>query len=207
MARLLVIILLAVNLLFFGWSRWIGDSRAQLVAATPSPATRPTQATPVPCASLGPFVDATAALQAREKLASGGLNARQRDVTETQHDGWWVHVDNADADSQQRTLDALRRAGISDASVMPDSPEFRVSVGIFSSAERAGDRAARVRGLRLDAAVSERLRDQSVMWLDMPGVAPETLRDGRLAGAGLELGNLRVESCPGAHLSKGAPRI
>ena len=70
---------------------------------------------------------------------------------------------------------------------MPDDPESQVSVGIFSEEDRAEDRAARVQRLRLDAVVSERSRELPVIWFDMPGVARETLADGRLAQTGMQL--------------------
>jgi hypothetical protein len=71
-----------------------------------------------------------------------------------------------------------------------------VSVGIFSDEARAEDRAARVQRLKLDAVVTERMKDQSVYWLDVPGVAAQTLADGRLATLGVLTEGLRVETCP-----------
>jgi hypothetical protein len=83
-----------------------------------------------------------------------------------------------------------------DAFAMPDDPEFKVSVGIFSEEDRAEDRASRVQRLRLDAVVRERTSQQTVTWLDIPGVARETLADGRLAQTGMQLERLRIEACP-----------
>jgi len=112
-------------------------------------------------------------MQAQQKLEAAGWGVLRRQTSETTHEGWWVYVLNADAGSQARTLNAIRRAGISDAFAMPDDPEFRVSVGIFSEEDRAEDRAARVQKLKLDALVSERSRELAVFWFDVPGVARE----------------------------------
>jgi hypothetical protein len=40
------------------------------------------------------------------------------------------------------------------------------------------------------------MRDATVTWLDIPGVAPATLGDGRLASAGIDLGDMKPVACP-----------
>jgi hypothetical protein len=196
MIRNLVLALLALNLLYLVWAQWIDrdDPPVAARALPPNPATAP--ATPSPCASVGPFSEPMPALQAMERLQASGLAVESREASEPLHDGWWVHVDHADQDQQSRTYDALRRAGIREAFALPDDPQFRVSAGVFSTEGEAEDRAAQVQRLRLDAVVSERLRDQSAVWLDVRGIAREALRDGRLAAAGIALDGLRIESCP-----------
>ncbi|MEO6185031.1 MAG: hypothetical protein ABIP38_14655 [Steroidobacteraceae bacterium] len=202
MIRIVVLALLAINLLYFGWSRWVGGHGAELTAVAanlpPRPAKPAPPAAPPPCATVGPFSDEMQALQAQQKLEAAGWGVVRRQTSENTHEGWWVYVPNTDVGRQARTLNAIRRAGISDAFAMPDDPEFRVSVGIFSEEDRAEDRAARVQQLKLDATVSERSHEQHVFWFDVPGVARETLGDGRLAAAGIVLDKLRVEACPAA---------
>jgi len=202
MSRILVLMLVAANLLYFGWAHWVDTGNARLTAVAASP--RKTPATPVapkpagppPCATLGPFADELTALQAQQKLEAAGWGLLRRDVTEALPDGWWVFVANSDASQQARTLNAIRRAGINDAFAMPDDPEHRVSVGIFGAEDRAEDRAARIQRLQLDAQVTERKREQLMIWFDVPGVARETLSDGRLVTTGIALDALRVETCP-----------
>ena len=203
MIRIVVLALLAINLLYFGWSHWVGGSGAQLKAVATDPAkVRPAvpalPAAPPPCATVGPFSDELLAMQAQKKLEAAGWGVLRRQTSETSHEGWWVYVLNNDFGQQARTLNAIRRSGISDAFAMPDDPQFRVSVGIFNDENRAEDRAALVQRLKLDAMVSERSREQHVFWFDVPGVARETLSDGRLAAAGIVLDKLRVETCPPA---------
>jgi hypothetical protein len=211
MIRIVVLALLAINLLYFGWSHWVGGRGTELkaVAADPlkvRPAARPAPPPVVPpCATLGPFSDELLAVQAQQKLEAAGWGVVRRQTSETTHEGWWVYVLNADVGAQARTLDAIRRAGISDAFAMPDDPEFRVSVGIFNEEDRAEDRAAHVQRLKLDAMVKERTRELPVIWFDVPGVARETLGDGRLATAGIVLDKLRVEVCPPAAAVAPAP--
>ncbi len=213
MMRIAVFVLIAANLLYLGWSRWVGDDETRLtaVAATgTAPRAAPAQpaaAPPPPCASLGPFIDDALAQQAQQKLEAAGWGVLRRTVNEESRQGWWVHVPNADAARQVRTLNAIRRAGINDAFAMPDDPEFTVSVGVFSEEARAEDRAAQVQRLKLDALVSERRQSHSAVWFDVPGVARETLSDGRLAATGIALDMLRVEACPAPVDAAPAPAV
>jgi hypothetical protein len=211
MVRLLVVVLVAANLLYFGWSHWAAKPGPELtaVAVAPqaaTPSTRPTPAPP-PCATLGPFADELAAAQAEKLLAKSGWHPQRRGASEEINDGWWVYVRNASAAAQARTLDAIRRSGLRDAFAMTDDTEFRVSVGLFSEEPRAQDRAARVQKLKLDAEVKERHKQQPVTWFDLPGVAREALMAAHLDGAGLPLDVLRIEACPASDSAANAAAI
>lgn len=205
MMRIVVLVLVAANLLFLVWSRTSGDDAARLTevaadaAAAPPPATvAATPAGPPPCATIGPFNDELLADQARQQLESAGWGLVRRASIEESGDGWWVYVATDDAQAQSRALNAIRNAGMRDAFAMPDDAEHRVSVGIFSVESRAEDRAAQVQRLRFEARVLERRKQVPVIWFDVPGVARETLSDGRLVDTGLPLDRLRVEQCPAA---------
>lgn len=199
MARLLALILIIGNVLFFAWAHWIDGARAELTSVPmtprkPRPAAPPP---PPPCATLGPFADELKADQAQRALEGGGWGILRRSSSTQANDGYWVHIDNLQSAAEQaRVVRAIRRANISDAFAMPDDPQFRVSVGIFSDENRAEDRAARVQRLKLDAVVSERTKDVAVFWLDVPGVAPQTLADGRLTTLGVATAGLQIERCP-----------
>jgi hypothetical protein len=201
MMRIIVLVLAAANLLYFGWSQWVGRDRSALTAvapgaAKPKPVAPRTPPAPPPCATVGPFNTELQVLQAQQLMESGGWGVLRREITEQSREGWWVFVRNTNSNQQARTLNRIRGAGLQDAFAMPDDAEFRVSVGIFSEESRAEDRAQRVQRLRLDAIVNERMRDTSRYWLDVPGIAAQTLRDGRLAATGLAVSSLRIEDCP-----------
>jgi hypothetical protein len=203
MIRIVVLVLAAANLLYFGWAHWVdrADPGLTAVAASepkPQAAAAPATPAPAPCATIGPFTTELEALAAEQKLMAAGWGLARREVTEQQREGYWVYVDTSDSNAQARTLNAIRASGIKDAFAMPDDRNFRVSVGVFQDENRAEDRASRVQKLKLDAVVRERMRDQQVIWIDVPGVARETLSDGRLASTGLPLDRLRVETCPEA---------
>jgi hypothetical protein len=197
MLRIVIFVLIAANLLFFGWSHWAHQEKPVLTAvATASAGKSKAPAAPPPCATVGPFQDELLAEQAEKQLTRAGWRSQRRASSEDVNDGWWVYVPNRDAAGQERTLRAIRGAGLRDAFSMADSEDFSVSVGLFSDEQRAKDRAARIQKLRLDAVVKERRKQLITVWFDMPGVARETLGDGRLADTGLSLDVLRIEACP-----------
>jgi hypothetical protein len=199
MLRIVVIVLLAANLLYFGWSHWVDSGQPELTAVAPRPAGAAKQTEPPPpppCSTLGPFHDEALATTARQQLEQLGWGLLRREYSEQVSDGWWVYVPTRSAAVQARTLAAIRRSGLRDAVAMRDDAEFRVSVAVLSDEERAEELAARVQRLRLDALVSERRKLQPVIWFDLPGVAREILSDGRLAATGLPLDQLRIEACP-----------
>jgi hypothetical protein len=200
MMRIVVLVLVAANVLYFGWAHWVDHSDPGLTAVTATPRRLPAAAppAPAPCATIGPFSTEIEALAAEQKLTAAGWGLARREVTEQQREGYWVYVDTPSSNAQARTLNAIRASGITDAFAMPDDPQFRVSVGVFQDENRAEDRASRVQKLKLDAVVRERMRDQQMIWIDVPGVARETLSDGRLAATGVALDRLRVEACPPA---------
>jgi cell division septation protein DedD len=201
MIRIVVLGLVLANLLFFGWSHWVGKNRAQLqavaaVAHKPAPAPAPPPPPP-PCATVGPFTNELATMTAQKHLEAAGWGVSRRDATRQVKDGYWVYIGNLkDRADQADVLDTLRRANIRDAFAMPSDSQYRVSVGIFSEQAGAEDRAKRVRALKLDAQVTERQRDNTSIWLDVPGVAAAALSDGRLAAANVDLTGLRIETCP-----------
>ena len=211
MSRLIVIVLIAANLLYFGWSYWAAPDKPVLTAVAGATSKKKPDApsAPPPCATLGPFHDELMAEQGEKQLLKAGWQLQKRSISEDINDGWWVYVPNASVADQVRTLSTLRRAGMRDSFSLADDPDFRVSVGLFSEEARAEDRAAQAQRLRLDATVKERRKQQLAIWFDMPGVARETLSDGRLNATGLPLDVLRIESCPQAAPTQApaAPKI
>ncbi len=198
MIRLVVLGLAVANLLYFGWSTLVGSRQPQLLAVTPAPRSAPLPPPPPPpCATLGPFLNEAAMQPAKNALETAGWGVLPRNQRQQVADGYWVTVDDlGNAATQTRVLNTIRRAGINDAFAMPEDPGFRVSVGIFTDRARAETRATRVRQLRLEAQVNDRMREVDAIWLDVPGVPPATLQDGRLAAAGLDLDTLTLQTCP-----------
>lgn len=201
MIRNVVLALILANLLYFGWSHWVGGNRAALQpvasnAPKPAPVSAPPPPPP-PCATVGPYTDELATMRAQKQLEAAGWGVIRRDATRQVNDGYWVYISDLKSSAgQEDVLRKLRRANIRDAFAMPNDAEYRVSVGIFSEQSGAEDRAKRVRGLNLAAQIADRQRDETAIWLDVPGVAAAALSDGRVATAGVDLAGVRIETCP-----------
>ena len=92
----------------------------------------------------------------------------------------------------------IQNAGLRDAFAMPDDPDFRVSVGLFTDESRAEARATAVRQLRLQPVVAPRTRQETTFWLELPGTAREAVDLAHLAAEGVDTSAFRVESCEDA---------
>src|SRR5687768_7553517 len=101
MLRIVLMVLVAANLLYFGWAYTVGADKPRLTAATaassPSGAAKPAQRPaappgPPPCATLGPFLDAALADTAEAELKDADLGPVRRNATEQVAEGWWVYV-------------------------------------------------------------------------------------------------------------------
>lgn len=203
MIRILVLVLLAANLLYLGWSRWVSDEKPRLVApetGAAQPAAGTSRASTAAasasgCTTIGPVRDETRALEIEQLLVDQQLAPARRIVTEQVREGWWVYVANRDAAAQARSMRAIQGAGIRDAFAMPDDPEFRVSVGLFTDEARANTRAEAVRALRLEAVVNERMQEQPSVWFDLAAAA-QTLDLARFRAEGIDMQDLRIEDCP-----------
>jgi hypothetical protein len=214
MMRPLALLLLTANLLFFAWSRVAGENQPRLLAVAVMPrqaATAPAATTatsiattaattptpPAPCTTLGPIRDETRAGNLQRQLEGAGLVVQRRQIRQQVPDGFGVYVEGfASAAEQARALRSLRSAVAQDAFPMPDDPQFRIAVGIFTARERAEDRARRVRALKLDAQVVDRMREIAITWLDLPNTAPAALTDARLTKAGVRLNDIESAACP-----------
>ena len=203
MIRILVLVLLAANLLYLGWSRWVSDEKPRLVAPEAGAARQATGTAPAStpaasasaCTTIGPVRDETRALEIEQLLVDQQLAPARRIVTEQVHEGWWVYVANPDAAAQGRSVRAIQGAGIRDAFPMPDDPQFRVSAGLFTDEARANARAEAVRALRLEAVVNERMQEQPSVWFDL-ATGPGTVDLARFSAEGIDMQGLRIEECP-----------
>lgn len=188
--RILVLALVLVNALFFAWQYWIAGTRevatvdpyrgvpvlelapsAPVVpVADPEPVAVARASEPAPglCAELGPFKDRAAAEEGIQRLglADGGasLDDRLRERTV-----FWVYLEPFP--SRQAANSALKQmeaAGISDAFVVNDS-QYRnaVSLGLYSTDERAQRRLGQVREAGQRPRVQEQDRSTTAVWASL----------------------------------------
>lgn len=200
MIRVLVLVLIAANLLFWSWSQWIREDKPRLLAPSAAPAgasaaAQAQAAGPAPCTTLGPLADEVRAMEVEQLLRDMQLAPAPRSITGEVHDGWWVYLDNANAAAQARSLRLIVAADLRDAFALPDDPSFRVSVGIFREEAGARSRAEAVRALGLAPVVGERTRQETSLWFDLPGKGVEAVDMARLAAEGVDTQALQLRAC------------
>lgn len=120
------------------------------------------------CASIGPFDSAEQAAVAVERLAEIGINAKSRESGGQIRAGFWVYLPPfASRNAAIQTADELRARGVIDLFVVT-APEQRnaISLGLFSTPDRADQRAAEIGRLGYSPRVAERFREAVVYWLD-----------------------------------------
>lgn len=174
--RILLVVLVLVNLAFFGWTRWIDVPAEAVPARAPDAAVPLLQLDPgalaqVPtrCRTIGPFADAASANTAAGVLRGRGVQPHDRIAQGTAADGYWVYITdlNSSAD-QRRALTKLQDAGLHDAAVMTQADQAgRVSVGIFADQSHAVRRAEQVRVLGFKPVLELHQRDVDQHWLDV----------------------------------------
>lgn len=198
MWRLLVFVLAAANALFLAWALWVSPAPGGGVFVMP-PVVAPLPEPPPPprCVSVGPFADAAQASTVARRIADLQLQASLRQERLRQRDGYWVLVATTDAAEQRSTAARLRDAGVQDAYSMPGDPAFRISLGIFSTRERAEQRAQRARPLGLEAVVEEHFQELDVHWVDVPG-AGDRISAAQLESLGVSGSEVGAFDCPPA---------
>lgn len=203
--RALVLSLVFVNVLFFGWSQWIdppaggrGPAASMAALRLAPPLSKPPQAV-ARCASFGP-------LASRESLASVGtalrarsFNPRERATRVEAPDGYWVYIENLnDSQARARALKRLARAGVRDAAALPTNGQ--VSVGLFSEQSGAELRATAVRAAGLDPIVKPRLQMVDQYWFDVDTTSDVTLPTVTALTAGITVDSTAPawSACPDA---------
>jgi hypothetical protein len=121
------------------------------------------------CTSVGPFNDITRAARAAGLLTQRGFSLRQRAEEGDTIEGYWVFVGGMQSDDEVgRVVDRLARNGFTDAHIMNNySTTRRVSVGMFSTRERAEQRAAAVKNMGLQPEIGERKFPGTIYWVDV----------------------------------------
>lgn len=121
------------------------------------------------CTSVGPFNDITHAARAAGLLTQRGFKLEQRAEEGETIEGYWVFVGGLSSDQDvNEVVERLEKNGFTDAHVMKNfSTNRRISVGMFSTRERAERRAAAVKDMGLSPEVGERRFPGTVYWVDV----------------------------------------
>lgn len=135
---------------------------------------------PVParqCFSVGPFESVEQAELATRRLAELGIRAGMREAGGQIRAGFWVYLPPFGSRSAaMQAADELRGRGVQDLFVVTDPAQRNaISLGLFSTPDRADQRAAQIGRLGYSPRVAERFRDATVYWLDFAEPAGASL--------------------------------
>ena len=226
--RVLFLLLLLANLLFFYWARWVAPPPAvaghvvpgsrepggirlirELPTDTRSSATagssgQPIEAGPA-CVSIGPFAERLEAELAGARLSELGFSWTLREATDSVRVGQWLRVaGQATASDAANTVAALQDQGLVDTVVMNDADgDLVVSLGVFADPERAAEAAGKARSAGFRPIATDRYADARVHWLDVDREANAGLPslDDLASGGALEP-SLEMRACPAADESQ-----
>ncbi len=198
--RALVLSLVLLNVLFFGWAQWVdrpaagaGPSAtvASLRLAPPlSQAEAAKAKAAVHCASFGPLTNREAFAAVGTALRARSFSPRERSTRVEAPDGYWVYIDNLkDPQSQARALKRLARAGVRDAAALPTNGQ--VSVGLFSEQSGAELRATAVRTAGFEPIIKPRLQQADAYWYDV-----DSSNDVPLPAVGALMAGITVDTTP-----------
>lgn len=197
--RLLFLLLLAANLGFFAWTRFLAPpdpavdrqplaqqlephklrlvTERELAKAPAPPPAKPRPPAPEPvriaCLEWGSFspADATRAAQRLEPLALGARLAQYRGEETA---SWWVHMPpQGNRDAALRKAAELKKLGVEDYFILQDAGPQRwaLSLGVFSTedAAKAHLQALREKGVRT-AVIDRRETRVPKVWFQVRGV-------------------------------------
>jgi hypothetical protein len=190
--RVLFLLLLLANLLFFSWARWVAPPPAVAGHALPSSRepgeirlirelppddqsvrgsgeTPPQLAAGPACVSIGPFAERLQAELAGARLTELGFSWTLRESADSVRVGQWLRVaGQATASDAANTVAALREQGLEDSVVMNDADgDLVVSLGVFADPELAAEAARKARSAGFRPITTDRYADARVHWLDV----------------------------------------
>ena len=175
MKKLLVALLL-LNVVFFGYTRLIGAPPARIVADAGPAIPRLELASErknVPgrrCQSVGPFNDAAAARETGQWLAKAHHAIRERRLEADGPVSFRLLLTAPSLQQALRTAARLKAEGVTDVEVVPPEPgrtQAFVALGLYSDGAHVQARIASLKRNGVVPAVVEQQRRVSQWWLDV----------------------------------------
>jgi hypothetical protein len=150
------------------------------------------------CTSVGPFNDIAHAARAAGLLTQRGFQLKQRAEEGEAIEGYWVYVGGLQTDDEVgKVVERLDKSGFTDAHVMKNySTNRRISVGMFSTRERAEKRAAAVKAMGLEPEVGERKFPGTVYWVDVVLASTAQKPPAEYLFADIGHARVAVQPCP-----------
>ncbi|MGD2055234.1 MAG: hypothetical protein PVJ15_00395 [Gammaproteobacteria bacterium] len=195
--KYLLSMLVAINLLMYGWSSqlhplWAGtdktldhatipeDVRTILMLSEIDHATEMTTETPEPpqppamCHTLGPFGSQAAANEVLAGIAELGKEGTVHNSTEKVKTGYWVYLESMPAQEVEQIIQGLKQKGIDD---YHRNEHNELSLGIYSHREGAERRQQSIAGLGYTPQVKPLYRNEVRYWIDVRETGTDLLSD------------------------------
>jgi hypothetical protein len=116
------------------------------------------------CHSVGPLSDSADTSLISKQLSQHGFQIAMRSDKLREPAGYWVYMPAMPAAKARRIVADLDAQGMKDYFIGRKS---HISLGIFSTEEKARKRQQRVKQLGYDAELGQRYRSSAVYWLDV----------------------------------------
>lgn len=171
---------------------------APAVELAAAPASTAVPVTGLVCVTLGPFGSNEAAIKAAGLLRASGVVIEVREEPGRLRSGYWVHLPPFPSRGAAEAVAAdLVQKGAGDLFIVAAAEQrHAISLGLFSSPERADQRAAEIGKLGYRPRIAERFRDGAVFYLEYREPAELALDVGpALEGADPEARRIAV-ACP-----------
>lgn len=155
----------------------------------------------VECMRVGPFGSSGAADAVASRLRSLGYAPRKQSGSGQISAGFWVYLPPYPTHAAaEATAQQLKDKGVEDLFIVggSDNPNA-ISLGLFSTLERAQNRAEAIRKLGFEPTVTERYREGTVYWLRYREPEDQTLDIdslGVMPGVDEPLRREKAEDCP-----------
>jgi hypothetical protein len=120
------------------------------------------------CVAVGPFDDDAVAKETAEKLRTAGIVVEVREESGQLRTGYWVHLPPFPSrEAAEQVAADLRQRGAGELFIVTASEQrHAISLGLFSTPERADQRAAEIGELGYRPRIAERFREGAVFWLE-----------------------------------------
>lgn len=125
--------------------------------------------TPTPhCYTLGPFTDELKVKSAAKRLQGQSILAVTSKTERREPGGFWVYIPSDGLSSARKQIAELKRRGIEDVALSTEQGvRHWVSLGVYSTKERARRRQVALSNIGFYTRVEERARKVSEHWIDI----------------------------------------
>ena len=181
--RVLFLLLIGINLVYFGWNYNQRETQEDTVPSLVEPGITPIRmlhedpnlsaeaiaaGKASQCYTLGPFKTVSAAKELEHAIAGRGISVKRRAIDEQQKANYWVYLPPLKSrDAALEISRNLASKGVKDYFIVTaDENKNAISLGVFSKQEGAQRRYKEMSQMGYAPKLDVRHRNQTLYWLD-----------------------------------------